>query len=64
MDFLGNADQNNIRVNVKYKAGISTHENQQETRKILSDLTAYTNQHYSGMIDYIAVDIGKQNGVQ
>lgn len=63
-DFLGDADQNNIWVNIKYKPGLSTEENQQQTRKILTDITAYTDQHYSGMIDYIAVDIGKQNGVQ
>ena len=64
VDFLGDADQNNVWINMKYKAGISVHQNQLETKQILDEIMAYTNQHYSGMIDYVTVDIGSQNGVQ
>ena len=63
-DFLGDADQNNIWINAKYKAGITNEQNQLLTRQVLTDITHYTDTHYSGMIDYISIDIGRQNGVQ
>ncbi len=64
VDFLGDADQNNIWINMKYKPGISNVENQLVTKQILSDVTTFVDNHYTGMVDYISVDIGKQNGEQ
>lgn len=64
VDFLGDADQNNVWINMKHKAGITIQENQITTKHIVDDITAFTNTHYSGMIDYISVDVGSQNGVQ
>lgn len=63
-DFLGDADNDNIWINMKYRPGISAEENQSNTQKVLKDVVTYTDEHYKNMIDYISVEIWKQNGVQ
>lgn len=63
-DFLWDADSNNVWINMKYRAGISADENREDTQKVLQDVLTYVNKNYNNMIDYISVEIGKQNWVQ
>ncbi|MEI7477920.1 MAG: hypothetical protein WCJ81_05525 [bacterium] len=46
---------------MKYRAGISADENREDTQKVLQDVLTYVNKNYNNMIDYISVEIGKQN---
>ncbi len=64
VDFLWDADQDNIWINAKYTPWVSVQDNQKYTQELLTDILSYTNENYKGMIEYMTVDIGKVNGVQ
>lgn len=41
VDFMGNIDSNNVRINVKYAPGITIQENQKYTSQISNDILDY-----------------------
>ncbi|PJA47889.1 MAG: hypothetical protein CO170_04460 [candidate division SR1 bacterium CG_4_9_14_3_um_filter_40_9] len=62
VDFMGNIDSNNVRINVKYAPGITIQENQKYTSQISNDILDYINSKYPQVVKDISVDLGSQNG--
>ncbi|MFA5748448.1 MAG: efflux RND transporter permease subunit [Candidatus Absconditabacterales bacterium] len=62
--FMGNIDSDNIRMNFKYPPGSSLQENQIYTSKISRESLSYLDKIYSGLVEYVAVDLGQQSSLQ
>ncbi|MCF7834488.1 efflux RND transporter permease subunit [Candidatus Gracilibacteria bacterium] len=58
IDFLGDSDSENIWINIKYVAGISTSENQEYTSTLLKDISTHLDQKYGNIIEYIEINLG------
>jgi hypothetical protein len=54
---MGNIDSDNIRMNFKYPPGSSLQENQIYTSKISRESLSYLDKIYSGLVEYVAVDL-------
>ena len=57
IDFMGNTDSNNVRVNVTYTRGVSVQDNKKYTNQLSNDILDYINSKYPTAIKYIAVDL-------
>jgi multidrug efflux pump subunit AcrB len=61
VDFMGNTDSNNVRINVKYAPGITIQDNQKYTSQLSNDILGYIDSKYPQVVKDISVDLGSQN---
>lgn len=58
IDFLWNSDSENVWINIKYQAWISTIQNQEYTSILLKEISSHLNQKYPNVIEYVEINIG------